>query len=214
MATKVIKTTFKVRRGLADTWKKQNPVLAYGEPGFEKDTYKLKIGDGTTEWNLLPYVNAEDYTELKKYIDNSDKQLQTQIDQLSTNIQTLNQQLIKLNELLGAPATAEIDATGLFKQVAQNTQSIQALLEGAPKELDTLKEVADWIAKDDAEDAIVRIAIGGAPTREDRVTTMRRARVISIPRVRTSTTATCLINCITSFTATVCRTIRIYIFCG
>ena len=156
MATKVIKTTFKVRRGLADTWKKQNPVLAYGEPGFEKDTYKLKIGDGTTEWNLLPYVNAEDYTELKKYIDNSDKQLQTQIDQLSTNIQTLNQQLIKLNELLGAPATAEIDATGLFKQVAQNTQSIQALLEGAPKELDTLKEVADWIAKDDAEDAIVR----------------------------------------------------------
>ena len=72
MATKVIKTTFKVRRGLADTWKKQNPVLAYGEPGFEKDTYKLKIGDGTTEWNLLPYVNAEDYTELKKYIDNSD----------------------------------------------------------------------------------------------------------------------------------------------
>ena len=66
MATKVIKTTFKVRRGLADSWKKQNPVLAYGEPGFEKDTYKLKIGDGTTEWNLLPYVNAEDYTELKK----------------------------------------------------------------------------------------------------------------------------------------------------
>ena len=58
--------------------------------------------------------------------------------------------------MLGAPATAEIDATGLFKQVAQNAQSIQALLEGAPEELDTLKEVADWIAKDDTEDAIVR----------------------------------------------------------
>ena len=43
----------------------------------------------------------------------------------------------------------------LFRS-AQNTQSIQALLEGAPEKLDTLKEVADWIAKDDAEDAIVR----------------------------------------------------------
>lgn len=162
MATKVIKTTFKVRRGLADTWKQQNPVLAYGEPGFEKDTYKLKIGDGTTEWNLLPYVNAEDRAELKEYIDNSDKKLQSQLDELSTNIQNLNEQLTKLNELLGTPATTELDATGLFKQVAENTASISKILEGAPEELDTLKEVADWIAKDDIEDAEVKKDVSDA----------------------------------------------------
>jgi hypothetical protein len=28
-----------------------------GEPGFEKDTQKLKIGDGETAWRNLPYVN-------------------------------------------------------------------------------------------------------------------------------------------------------------
>lgn len=58
MATKVIKTTFQLRRGLKDIWKENNPVLAYGEPGFEKDTYRLKIGDGTTTWNSLEYFGG------------------------------------------------------------------------------------------------------------------------------------------------------------
>ena len=57
MATEVIKTTFQFRRGLAATWAKNNPSLAYGEPGFEKDTYRLKIGDGVTPWNDLEYLD-------------------------------------------------------------------------------------------------------------------------------------------------------------
>lgn len=32
-----------------------NPVLAAGEPGFELDTGKHKIGDGKTAWKSLPY---------------------------------------------------------------------------------------------------------------------------------------------------------------
>ena len=52
----VIKTTFQLRRGLSETWQRNNPVLAYGEPGFEKDTYKLKIGNGVTAWNDLGYL--------------------------------------------------------------------------------------------------------------------------------------------------------------
>lgn len=155
MATKVLKTTFKVRRGLADSWKKQNPVLAYGEPGFEKDTYKLKIGDGTTEWNLLPYVNAEDYTELLEYIDRKDTQLQSFIDDVAAKLTVLELKIKELENLIGSPASETIDASGLFKQVAENTNSIQTILKDAPEELDTLKEIADWIAKDDAEDAIV-----------------------------------------------------------
>lgn len=58
MATEVIKTTFQLRRGLKDIWAKNNPVLAYGEPGFEKDTYRLKIGDGVTAWNNLAYFGG------------------------------------------------------------------------------------------------------------------------------------------------------------
>lgn len=60
MAPKVIKTTFLLRRGLAEEWTSVNPVLALAEPGFEKDTYRLKIGDGITPWNSLPYLNNGD----------------------------------------------------------------------------------------------------------------------------------------------------------
>ena len=62
MATQTIKTTFQLRRGLKDVWERNNPVLAYGEPGFEKDTYRLKIGDGVTAWNDLGYLNGSEYS--------------------------------------------------------------------------------------------------------------------------------------------------------
>ena len=55
MAT-TIKTTFQLRRGNADVWAKNNPVLAAGEPAFELDTGKLKIGNGNDAYNNLPYV--------------------------------------------------------------------------------------------------------------------------------------------------------------
>ena len=68
MADTVIKTTFQFRRGLAATWTSKNPILAYGEPGFEKDTYRLKIGDGVTAWNDLAYFagggGTGDYDDL------------------------------------------------------------------------------------------------------------------------------------------------------
>ena len=51
-----IKTTFKLRRGTAQRWTEVNPLLAQGEPGFEYDTNKLKIGDGIHYWNDLPYI--------------------------------------------------------------------------------------------------------------------------------------------------------------
>ena len=65
MTKKVIKATIQLHRGLAATWAKNNPILAYGEPGFEKDTYKLKIGDGVTEWNSLEYFN-DDYAKVRR----------------------------------------------------------------------------------------------------------------------------------------------------
>jgi len=55
---KVIKTTFLLRRGTTEAWNRVNPVLKYGEPGFEKDTNKLKIGDGVKDWKTLPYYNG------------------------------------------------------------------------------------------------------------------------------------------------------------
>lgn len=46
MAEITLRTRFKIRRGTSSAWARVNPTLFYGEPGFEKDTNKLKIGDG------------------------------------------------------------------------------------------------------------------------------------------------------------------------
>ena len=56
MATQILKTIFQLKRGLSANWKSANPVLRTGEPGFETDTGKLKIGDGKTAWNDLAYI--------------------------------------------------------------------------------------------------------------------------------------------------------------
>ena len=44
-----------LRRGTAAVAATANVVLAPGEPGLETDTGRIKIGDGTTPWNDLPY---------------------------------------------------------------------------------------------------------------------------------------------------------------
>lgn len=49
--------TIQFKRATAARWYEVNPILLLGEPGFEKDTHKLKIGDGETTWHNLPYVN-------------------------------------------------------------------------------------------------------------------------------------------------------------
>ena len=43
------------RRDTAANWTANNPVLSSGEPGYESDSGKLKIGDGTSAWDELAY---------------------------------------------------------------------------------------------------------------------------------------------------------------
>jgi len=43
------------RRDTAANWTAANPVLALGEPGYETDTKRRKVGDGATAWNSLGY---------------------------------------------------------------------------------------------------------------------------------------------------------------
>ena len=50
MATKV-----KIRRDIAASWTVSDPVLESGEAGYEIDTSRLKIGNGSTPWTGLPY---------------------------------------------------------------------------------------------------------------------------------------------------------------
>jgi hypothetical protein len=51
-------TTIQHKRGTASQWTTANPVLEAAEFGYETDTGKVKIGDGTSTWSALPYFQA------------------------------------------------------------------------------------------------------------------------------------------------------------
>jgi hypothetical protein len=63
-----VDTKIQIRRGYSDgfagsipagqsKWSGVNPVLAQGEMGYEIDSNRVKIGDGLTAWNSLPYAS-------------------------------------------------------------------------------------------------------------------------------------------------------------
>ena len=49
-------TQIQIRRGTAAQWTSANPTLAAGEFGYETDTGKAKIGNGSSAWIILSYA--------------------------------------------------------------------------------------------------------------------------------------------------------------
>jgi len=49
-----------LRRGKSIFWRETNPILHMGEPGYETNTRRLKVGDGKTPWNQLKYFTGFD----------------------------------------------------------------------------------------------------------------------------------------------------------
>ena len=45
-----------MKQDLAANWTTSNPVLHDGQMGFETDTRKIKVGDGSTAWTGLSYI--------------------------------------------------------------------------------------------------------------------------------------------------------------
>ena len=71
------------RRGTAAQWTAANPVLAAGEIGFETDTSKFKMGNGSSAWSALQYfANA---SELAALVDGAPGLLNT-LDELAAAI--------------------------------------------------------------------------------------------------------------------------------
>lgn len=60
-----VESIFRFKRGTAARWAELNPILAQGEPGFVYDSNLLKIGDGVTHWNNLPYIEGK--TEVSNF---------------------------------------------------------------------------------------------------------------------------------------------------
>lgn len=56
MSTTIIR--MEQRNDTAANWTAANPVMLAGEFGYETDTNKMKLGDGTTAWNGLDYISV------------------------------------------------------------------------------------------------------------------------------------------------------------
>lgn len=110
---KIFKTTFKVRRGLAEVWAQHGDrvILAEGEPGYELDTHKLKIGDGKKNWNELPYIGGEstNIPELQGYI------TKDELDDLVKNILKSSEEENKIKIL--EDGTMEVSSLNVSKLV-------------------------------------------------------------------------------------------------
>lgn len=81
-----VEATLIIRNGIAENWTIRNPVLAQGEYGLESDTYLIKIGDGVTDWQHLPYLNKLHSRYFKQLADGSltiSDQFRTEIDNIA-----------------------------------------------------------------------------------------------------------------------------------
>lgn len=60
-------TKIQIRRDTSSNWQQYNPTPSSGEPCYETDTGKFKIGNGEQPYNSLPYQGGgvEDYNELE-----------------------------------------------------------------------------------------------------------------------------------------------------
>lgn len=48
------------KRGSTESWKKLKKPLAAGQPGYDKDKHKIKVGDGEKLWEKLPYAGLSE----------------------------------------------------------------------------------------------------------------------------------------------------------
>lgn len=74
-----------IRRDTKARWADLNPILAAGEMGFEIDNNRLKIGNGITAWNSLPYITETDWSTIITQIDT----LTQKLDALEARVQKL-----------------------------------------------------------------------------------------------------------------------------
>jgi len=97
-------TRIQVRRDNAADWNSVNPTLAEGEIGYETDTGKFKIGNGSSLWSSLDYFL--DSSDLSGYLTASSAST-TYLSQSSASTTYLTQASASTNYLTQASASTD-----------------------------------------------------------------------------------------------------------
>jgi hypothetical protein len=128
-----------LRRDTAANWTSANPTLSQGEQGYETDTGKMKIGDGSTAWTSLAY-----FVDSSAYATSSD--ITTAV---STKANTADLATVatsgSYDDLSDQPTIPSID--GLATETYVDT-AVSNLVDAAPGTLDTLNELAAALGDD------------------------------------------------------------------
>ena len=115
------------RKGTAAQWTASNPILNSGEIGYESDTNKFKIGDGTNLWATLPYFLDEDSLDssLGGYLEDTLLGANNGIAQLNSIGKLVSTQIPNVDEITqDAINTALVAGIGLDKTYDDNGNTI------------------------------------------------------------------------------------------
>jgi hypothetical protein len=111
------------RRGTSTQWTSANPTLAAGEIGFETDTGKFKIGNGSSTWTQLSYfADASDFdtTSIMATVDSKvATAINNVLDGAPAALNTLNELASAINDdsTFAATVTSAIASKASLTQV-------------------------------------------------------------------------------------------------
>ena len=133
-------TRIQVRRDTDTNWTTNNPTLANGEIGFETNSGRFKIGNGSSAWSSLDYFL--DGSDLLAYLTTASAST-TYLTQASAS--TTYATKVELNNIDLSSASAA---------------AVAAIVDSAPATLDTLNELAAALGDDANFASTVTTALG------------------------------------------------------
>lgn len=147
-------TRMQQRRGTATQWTTANPILSAGEIGFESDTNKFKIGDGTNTWANLDYFidETELGTTLGDYVETSLLGQALGVATLNASGKLESSQVPNIDELAqDAVDSALVAGTGISKTYNDNANTITIAVDTTV--IATKAELAE-VSQDSINDAL------------------------------------------------------------
>ena len=123
--------TIQVRRDTAANFTTANTLLAQGEMGYETDTNRRKIGNGTVAWNSLYYLADNSYTTTATVAGTTVLSVTSTTTQYFTGTTTQTCQLPAVALLyLGQQFIVDNDSTGLITVTSSGANTIATLTTG------------------------------------------------------------------------------------
>ena len=149
MATKI-----QIRRDTSENWNSLNPTLSLGELGFETNTGKFKIGNGSSAWTALDY-----------FLDSSDIAVYLTAASASTIYATKAELAnVDLSGYLTESSASTIYATKTeldnIDLSSASAAAVAAIVDSAPATLNTLNELAAALNDDANFSSTVTTSLG------------------------------------------------------